>query len=682
MHLAEPLILSAGQEQGILIHSAANRVCYSRKQQGAEDSVLRLKPWYATSSMIPFANYQPPGNLYIHAGSIHYTTHVDDARKRSVSVPAAKTSGTPTSASRLRAPPRHGAEEKHAWKCEICNLIFTSSQALGGHRSTSQEHRESLASLESKDTEHKHAKDVDKNETPPVFSVPVSARESEKEKDKLKEKAKDRDKIKHKGKEKEKDKAKKPDANKSDTKPEKRTVKVEHAVSLAAIASSSSASSTLREAESCPKSAKRGGIDNDVRSHLDASVIKVGDLDSKGPVRKKARIAADPAATAFLLTPQTQEQNKRNSKAKVYIDLRVKSALNLVPWPGHFQPVGSSSFAPAPGMPGNLSAAYLLSAQQAHLAQQQNMYAPTLQLIHASTRATDSSSMASSSMASSSMPSNSMVSGRMMGSTTAAPALFKEKTVWQSRVARNLAAETPQHSKSPPGNAHCSNAHCSANLSAEACGLIPEQALLSGLASSMFTTPAMSGYSLSTGAPMLWEGAVSMGVSQNIEPAVSSRAGQRAGGSKRSAQSSKTTPELNDCRDDAGSRSNSCGAKGRPRVLASLASKRGRGHAKTSLQEELDEGLGQERIAECVHCHCDFSHVNIQHRAAALSFHMSNCPGLPLLALQATPRRFGAEHGKELVGKEDGKAQHASDQKGAVSDASGAVSDASPSSEH
>ena len=669
MHLAEPLIISAGQEQGILIHSAANRVCYSRKQQGAEDSVLRLKPWYATSSMIPFANYQPPGNLYIHAGSIHYTTHVDDARKRSVSVPAAKTSGTPTSASRLRAPPRHGAEEKHAWKCEICNLFFTSSQALGGHRSTSQEHRESLASLESKDTEHKHAKDVDKKETPPVFSVPVSARESEKEKDKIKEKAKDRDKIKQKGKEKEKekDKAKKPDANKSDTKLEKRTVKVEHSVSLVAVASSSTSSSTLREAESCPKSAKRGGIDNDVCPHLDASVIKAGDLDSKGPVRKKARIAADPAATAFLLTPQTQEQNKQNSKAKVYIDLGVKSALNLVPWPGHFQAVGSSSFAPALGMPGNLSAAYLLSAQQAHLAQQQSMYAPTLQLIHASTRATDSSSMASSSM-----PSNSMASGRMMGATTAAPALFKEKAVWQSRVARNLAAETPHFSKSPPGNAHRS-----ANLSAQACGLIPEQALLLGLASSMYTTPTMSGYSISTGAPMLREGAVSMGVSQNIEPAVSSRAGQRAGGSKRSAQSSKTTRELNDCKDDAGSRSKSCGAKGRPRVLASLASKRGRGHAKTSLQEELDEGLGQERIAECVHCHCDFSHVNIQHRAAALSFHMSNCPGLPLLALQATPRRFGAEHGKEHVGKEDGKAQHASDQSGAVSDASGVVSDAS-----
>ena len=57
MHLAEPLVLQAGQAQGILMHSTADRVCYSRKLQVAEDNILRLTPWFATASKISVVVY-------------------------------------------------------------------------------------------------------------------------------------------------------------------------------------------------------------------------------------------------------------------------------------------------------------------------------------------------------------------------------------------------------------------------------------------------------------------------------------------------------------------------------------------------------------------------------------------------------------------------------------------------
>ena len=52
MNLAEPLVLQVGQAQGILMHCAADRVCYSRKLEVAEDKTVRLTPWLATGSKV------------------------------------------------------------------------------------------------------------------------------------------------------------------------------------------------------------------------------------------------------------------------------------------------------------------------------------------------------------------------------------------------------------------------------------------------------------------------------------------------------------------------------------------------------------------------------------------------------------------------------------------------------
>ena len=52
MNLAEPLVLQAGQAQGILMHCAADRVCYSRKLEVAEDKAVRVTPWLATGSKV------------------------------------------------------------------------------------------------------------------------------------------------------------------------------------------------------------------------------------------------------------------------------------------------------------------------------------------------------------------------------------------------------------------------------------------------------------------------------------------------------------------------------------------------------------------------------------------------------------------------------------------------------
>ena len=161
MRLEKPLLLKGGQERGFLMHSPTDRVCYSEKQQGAEDGVVCIKPWFATSSDAPFGKHQQGEFKYTHAGSISYTTHSDDVKKKSAApraAPFSKTCGSPSSVSRLRAPPGHGAE-KDAHKCEICNLYFTSAQALGGHRATSQEHHDHLARIEGREVVREGHKD-------------------------------------------------------------------------------------------------------------------------------------------------------------------------------------------------------------------------------------------------------------------------------------------------------------------------------------------------------------------------------------------------------------------------------------------------------------------------------------------------------------------------------------------
>lgn len=100
---------------------------------------------------MPFGKHQDGDFKYIHAGSIKYTTHLRPINASSK--PAASAS---SSSSRLSAPPRHGAEGKHGWKCEICNLFFTSSQALGGHKATSQEHRERMTRQEIQGVRSQH----------------------------------------------------------------------------------------------------------------------------------------------------------------------------------------------------------------------------------------------------------------------------------------------------------------------------------------------------------------------------------------------------------------------------------------------------------------------------------------------------------------------------------------------
>jgi hypothetical protein len=80
MRFAKPLLVGAGEERGILMHTASNRVCYSRKLQSAEDGVLLLRPWFATSSNVPFLAHQQDSFKYIFAGSISYTTCAEDAR--------------------------------------------------------------------------------------------------------------------------------------------------------------------------------------------------------------------------------------------------------------------------------------------------------------------------------------------------------------------------------------------------------------------------------------------------------------------------------------------------------------------------------------------------------------------------------------------------------------------------
>ncbi len=68
--LGEGVVVKAGTALGCLLHSRENGVCFSEPSKGAEDSVLKVEPWYATRSEVPFGPHQ--GWCYTPAGAIHY----------------------------------------------------------------------------------------------------------------------------------------------------------------------------------------------------------------------------------------------------------------------------------------------------------------------------------------------------------------------------------------------------------------------------------------------------------------------------------------------------------------------------------------------------------------------------------------------------------------------------------
>jgi len=77
IQLRRPLELGAGQEQGILMHSRNDRVCYSSRMASVEDAVLCLKPWFATSSAVSFFSRSPP--FFFCISNIYPSIHLDSA---------------------------------------------------------------------------------------------------------------------------------------------------------------------------------------------------------------------------------------------------------------------------------------------------------------------------------------------------------------------------------------------------------------------------------------------------------------------------------------------------------------------------------------------------------------------------------------------------------------------------
>ena len=78
IQLLSPLLLGAGQEQGILMHSRNDRVCYSSRMASVEDAVLCLKPWFATSSAVSFF-FTFHIFFYIFFSNIYPSIHLDSA---------------------------------------------------------------------------------------------------------------------------------------------------------------------------------------------------------------------------------------------------------------------------------------------------------------------------------------------------------------------------------------------------------------------------------------------------------------------------------------------------------------------------------------------------------------------------------------------------------------------------
>ena len=72
--LGEGVVVKAGSALGCLLHAQENCVCYydSKPGEAAEDSVLKVEPWYATASELPFGPKQGGSNLYTPAGAMHY----------------------------------------------------------------------------------------------------------------------------------------------------------------------------------------------------------------------------------------------------------------------------------------------------------------------------------------------------------------------------------------------------------------------------------------------------------------------------------------------------------------------------------------------------------------------------------------------------------------------------------
>ncbi len=68
--LGEGVVVKAGTALGCLLHSSVEGVCYSEPGKGAEDSVLKVEPWYVTFSKVPFGPHS--GSWYTPAGAIHY----------------------------------------------------------------------------------------------------------------------------------------------------------------------------------------------------------------------------------------------------------------------------------------------------------------------------------------------------------------------------------------------------------------------------------------------------------------------------------------------------------------------------------------------------------------------------------------------------------------------------------
>ncbi len=70
--LGEGVVVKAGTALGFMIHSQVCLVRYSNCCRGAEDSVLKVEPWYATESGNPFGPNQGGNFKYTPAGAIHY----------------------------------------------------------------------------------------------------------------------------------------------------------------------------------------------------------------------------------------------------------------------------------------------------------------------------------------------------------------------------------------------------------------------------------------------------------------------------------------------------------------------------------------------------------------------------------------------------------------------------------